>query len=375
MFYFVIEDVPCFENYDLENITTPVNVEELDKLLKLSGYDRNKSEFLVKGFRQGFKLNYQGPMDRCDRSKNLPFHVGNKDILWPKVMKEVEAKRYAGPFQKIPYDHFVQSPIGLVPKGEDQTRLIFHLSYDFTENKSVNHFTPKDSCSVKYRDLDHAIKQSLRIIEQFSSGEKLVIWYVKSDLKSTFPIIPLFPGEFWLLIMAAEHPVTGETFYFVDKCLPFGHSISCALFQSFSDGLAHMVQFLIQTKRGIQTSALTNYLDDFLFAALAKRLAQACLEQFMEMCKVLGVPILMDKTEWPQNLMTFLGILLDGIYHLLAVPEDKRVKTLNLLTDIVHKKKATVCNLQQLAGVLNFLNRAIVPAEHSQGECMLNSVE
>ena len=65
--------------------------------------------------------------------------------------------------------------------------------------------------------------------------------------------------------------------------------------------------------------------------------------------------------EWPQNLMTFLGILLDGIYHILSVPEDKRVKTLNMLMQIVHKKKATVKELQQLAGVLNFLNRAIVP--------------
>ena len=37
-------------------------------------------------------------------------------ILWNKVMKEVEAKRFAGPFEKIPFDNFIQSPIGLVPK-------------------------------------------------------------------------------------------------------------------------------------------------------------------------------------------------------------------------------------------------------------------
>ena len=220
-----------------------VNVGNLDKLLKLSEYDNNKSEFLVKGFTHGFRLDYQGPTDRHDESKNLPFHVGNKDILWHKVMKEVEAKRYAGPFKRIPYHYFVQSPIGLVPKGEDQTRLIFHLSYDFKVNKSVNHYTPKESCTVKYKDLDHAIKEALRILEQHISEGKPILWFVKSDLKSAFCIIPLFPGEFWLLIMTVEHPTTGEVFYFVDKCLPFGYSISCALFQTFSDGLAHMCNF------------------------------------------------------------------------------------------------------------------------------------
>ena len=44
-------------------------------------------------------------------------------------MKEVKLERYAGPFLKsqIPYQHFVQSPIGLVPEagGEDSTHILF----------------------------------------------------------------------------------------------------------------------------------------------------------------------------------------------------------------------------------------------------------
>ena len=43
---------------------------------------------------------------------NLKLTVGNETILWNKVMKEVKAKRYAGPFT----EDFIQSPIGLVPK-------------------------------------------------------------------------------------------------------------------------------------------------------------------------------------------------------------------------------------------------------------------
>ena len=48
-------------------------------------------------------------------------------------MKEVKLKRFAGPFESSPFEDFIQSPVGLVPKdnGKD-TRLIFHLSYPRT---------------------------------------------------------------------------------------------------------------------------------------------------------------------------------------------------------------------------------------------------
>ena len=32
-------------------------------------------------------------------------------------MKEVKAKRFAGPFKNIPFENYIQSPIGLVPKS------------------------------------------------------------------------------------------------------------------------------------------------------------------------------------------------------------------------------------------------------------------
>ena len=37
-----------YENFDLENVVTPVNVDCLEKLLIQSGYDKKKAAFLVK---------------------------------------------------------------------------------------------------------------------------------------------------------------------------------------------------------------------------------------------------------------------------------------------------------------------------------------
>ena len=66
-----------------------------------------KSLFLVKGFTEGFTLHYEGPRNRTNQGKNLPFNARNKCELWMKIMKEVTVNRYAGPFEQIPYECYV----------------------------------------------------------------------------------------------------------------------------------------------------------------------------------------------------------------------------------------------------------------------------
>ena len=121
-------------NYDLETIVTPEKINKLINELRMSKYDKEEIKFLEEGFTQGFNIGYEGPMDcrSTAAAENIPLTVRNKVELWNKVMKEVKLKRVTGPYEQVPFDNFIQSPIGLVPKaGWDQTRLIFHLSYDW----------------------------------------------------------------------------------------------------------------------------------------------------------------------------------------------------------------------------------------------------
>ena len=104
-----------------------------------------------------------------------------------------------------------------------------------------------------------------------------------------------------------------------------------------------------------------NYLDDFLFAALSQVLCNDNLNTFLDLCTDLGIPVSDEKTEWAVTLIVFLGILLDGKNRMLAIPEEKANKALHLLDNMIHKKKATVKELHHLAGLLNFLNKAIIP--------------
>ena len=325
--------------------------------MKQVNYNKQESNFLLDGFRNGFDLGYRGPMNRQDTAQTLPFRVGNATILWNKMISEVELNRFAGPFKEIPYeDTYVQSPIGLVPKSGNKTRLIFHLSYNFKNgNESINYWTPEDMCSVKYEDIDSAVRNCLLLIKELGIQ---TIYYSKSDLQSGFRILGIKPGQRCLLIMKAQHPRTKIWFFFVDKCLPFGASISCSHFQRFSNALRAIVEGIAGK---VQRALISNYLDDFLFIHFTKNGCEYIVIVFLDVCKQISFPVALEKTEWSTTTIIFLGMLLDGKNHTLSISMERRDEILHLIRKFMHKKKSTIKNLQQLAGHLNFINRAVVP--------------
>ena len=54
-------------------------------------------------------------------------------------------------------------------------------------------------------------------------------------------------------------------------------------------------------------------------------------------------------------------MLLKGSTWTLSIPNDKLIRAVNMLQMMTQKKKATIKELEKLAGLLNFLNRAIFP--------------
>ena len=106
-----------YTSFDLDKVVMPVDPDALEKLLIQTEYDKEETSFLVNGFRVGFSVEYKGPTKIQQRSPNLKFTIGYPRELWTKVMKEVHLGRFTGPYQQIPFTNFIQSPIGLVPKG------------------------------------------------------------------------------------------------------------------------------------------------------------------------------------------------------------------------------------------------------------------
>ena len=346
------KEVKWFTNYDLCSIETPVKVDILEQLLIESNYDAEKSSYLIEGFTNGFELMFEGDRKVKRLAPNLPFieGVGDKFELWNKVMTEVEAKRYAGPYESPPFKYFIQSPLGLVPKDKGKkTRLIFHLSYPRKgAYSSINSEIPYEFCKVKYPSFDNAVKLCLEAGKNCHAA--------KSDMARAFRNVPLAVKEFAILLMKAEHPLTGKTFFFVEKCLPFGSSISCKIFQDFSDAVAHIVR--TRTRRN-----LVNYLDDYFFAALFKMWCDWQVQQFLNVCKEINFPVSLEKMEWGSTILTFLGLILNTVTQTVSIPEDKIVKAREQLLFFLNRKnrKTTVLRAQQLCGLLNFICKCVIP--------------
>ena len=236
-------------------------------------------------------------------------------------------------------------------------RLIFHLSYPRTKkgevSTSVNANTPEHLCKVQYPDFNDAV---LRCLQEGKSCK-----IAKLDNHSAFRNLGILKSHWRYLIMKAKSPIDGQWYYFIDKCLPFGASISCAHYQAVSDAVAFLVEF----RTG---KVVINYLDDYLFAQYLRNLCNNQVVVFLAVCKDIGLPVAEDKTFWACELMTFLGFLLDTINQVIGIPRDKISKGLNMINSILQlqsksrkKRKATVLQLQQLTGFLNFLSRAIIP--------------
>ena len=350
---FSITDLLMESNQDITNIFTPVNVKHLRDLLHQSGYNQSESRFLIEGFSKGFDLGYRGSTNIKQTSPNLKFTIGDETELWNKVMKEVKANRYAGPFTQIPYkDSFIQSPIGLVPKDNGtKTRLIFHLSYPRRRPEedqiSVNANTPESLTSVDYPDFDDAVRLCIAHGHGCCAG--------KSDMSSAFRHFPINP-KFWrYLIMKARNPKDRKYYFFVDKCMPFGASISCSHFQRFSNAISHIVEWATRTKN-------INYLDDFFFVHLLKRLCDHQIDSFIKICNFICFPVSMEKTFFGSTRITFLGLMIDTLLQIICVPADKIQKGVKLINHILSKKRtARVDRIQELSGFLNFLCKCVVP--------------
>ena len=347
-----VEVLNC-SNFDLNSIKTPVNAEKLRQYLQEAKYPTGEINYLYSGFTEGFRIQYKGRQDVNQTAPNLKLIVGDKVDLWNKIMKEVREGRYAGPYEKVPFKHYIQSPLGLVSKvGGDGMRLIFHLSYprlkskNPSEQRSVNANTPPELCTVEYPTIERAIELCLKM--------GIACGLAKSDLKSAFRILGIHPDDWPWLVMMAISPLDGRKYFFVDKCLPFGAAISCAIFQRFSNALAHIIEF--------KTGRFNiNYLDDFLFIAYMIEVCNSDLNIFLKVCQEICFPVSPEKTEAATTLITFLGYLLDTKRQLVYVPRSKIQRALDMINTILEKGKTTQKEAQKLCGLLNFFGKCIVP--------------
>ena len=316
---------------------TPVKADCLEVLL--NGYSFPLKNYLLQGFNFGFRVHFEGER-RVFVPPNLKSALAQPDIVREKLKKEITAGRIAGPFQDPPFPHMFCSPLGIVPKkNPSEFRLIHHLS--FPRGFSVNDFIPSEFSSVSYATINDAISA----LKRTGRG----CFMAKTDIKSAFRIIP---------VHSDDHPLLGmkwENLYYYDRCLPMGCSSSCAIFEAFSTAL----EWIAINRLG--ASSVLHILDDFLFIAESSEKCQLDLNNFLNMCQLLGVPIAEEKTVGPNMVLQFAGITLDSVLQEARLPEDKLQKCHTLLSTFYSRRKVTLKELQSLIGLLNFTCSVILP--------------
>ena len=138
----------------------------------------------------------------------------------------------------------------------------------------------------------------------------------------------------------------------MDLTLPFGSSISCAIFEDIST-LIHWI-FEQQTRK-----PFLHYLDDYF---MCFRTLQGCWVPYKGMQAVegdIGLPLSPEKLVPPTQCLTFLGMGIDSVKMIIIVPQDKKLDILKHLKRLLAASKVLARDLQSLAGKLNFITKAV----------------
>ncbi len=317
-------------------------------LRRRHGYDPHKTDYLVKGFTEGFHLRLDAPVhliaedltttSLLTKSNHKSARV-NPEAVGTKLCKKIRAKGMIGPFSSPVCSTYMVSPSGLrEKKSPGKFRVIHNLSAPFV-GPSVNSHIPTAAGSVSYDTVDTAIS----LIQAVGPRAFLA----KTDIEHAYKLIPILPAD----ITALGIRWFGDWLW--DCTLPMGSRSGCAIFKAFS----HTIQFLSEA-RGC--GDMSHMLDDFLMVSPDKHISDNRLSRFLALCELLGIPVVWEKTE-SGTCIIFLGITLDTIKMEVRLPQEKLDKCLRLITAYRQLQKISIKQLESLTGLLNFACKVIHP--------------
>ena len=169
--------------------------------------------------RFGMDLEYKGPRDVLILSKNLTSAIEAPSIIDNKLEEDIGLRRVIS--MPNPTALFILSPLGLVPKHNEDFCRIHHLSHP--KGCSVNDHILDGAGELRYIRFQEVLDLILK------AGRPFIV--IKRDIKDAFQNVLIAPQHQWLLGFMWRNK------FYKEICLSFSLAITPFSFNLFSKGL------------------------------------------------------------------------------------------------------------------------------------------
>ena len=261
----------------------------------------------------------------------------NKAAIDKYIEEELRRGCIIGPFEKNPFSKEARfSPIDTRPKKDsDDLRIILNLSYPY-KGDSVNNSINKDTYGNKSMNLKYPTVDDLaKIIRK--KGQKARIF--KRDLSKAYRQLFMSPSSIHYL------GFTHNGFIYFDVVLSMGSSSAAYCCQRMTDCITY-----IYKNHGYDN---VNYLDD-LGVAENEEIAEEAYDCLGWILSTIGIKESVSKACPPAYVMIFLGILFNSLTMTMELTPERLDEIRAILQIWSNKNYATLKELQQLLGKLNF---------------------
>ncbi|SPO27262.1 uncharacterized protein UTRI_10379 [Ustilago trichophora] len=339
---------PIFDVSDTPATVGTLNIRYWSSFLDLYP-DQVFAAQLRGALQHGVKLGYSGQLRSAPRLEinNLP--MDDDDVQ--HLRREIQARVQEGRLRPVdnPADiKLVCSPVGVVPKPHsDKRRTIYHLSHPRKPGSrlpSVNDGIDEAFVAIRYETLD-------AIMDYIREHPSARLW--KADLEDAFRHVIVANSDARLMGIHFE----GK--YYQECALAFGGRSSPFLFNLFAEFLHWLSAFALQAVSLSPTShsVVSHYLDDFFGASDATADASTPIQVLSLAAAALGFKISQKKTLWSTTKLEVLGIELDSVAQTASITMQRRQRILQLCSRIIKRGRASLLELQQVAGHLQFVTR------------------
>ncbi len=295
--------------------------------------DRN---YLLNGIKNGFDIIDPNSEIKSAKTKNYRSATcpENRPIVEAMIRREINEGRYV----KVSKPPVLISALGAVEKPDSSDLRLIHDG-SMPRGEALNDYA-FDVEKLKYQ----TVQEATELITP--NG-----YLAKVDLKSAYRSVKISEksrratGLEWTFVGDSE-----PTFMY-DGALPFGSKLSPWIFTKLTQAVRRMM-----LAKGFR---IVCYLDDMLIVEKTKERCELALQTLLQLLRQLGFAISYSKVVTPTRKLCFLGIDICTETLTLSLPKNKVDKFMDMLCVFQARKRASLRQLQQLAGRLNWASQVV----------------